>query len=185
MNPAYRHQWNQSGQSEIRLQISRRETQTLEAQVRVQCEQSYFSQLPFAPRAIQALALEEIIAEKIRACYQRSKARDIYDLRTFATRPLNQALVRRLVILKLWQTRDAFDPDRLMAKFRDGGDFDWDDLGQLVRKTERINAREVTATCITNFAFLAGLSEDEARLARDPHGREHALWEHLRTELPG
>lgn len=184
-NPTYRHQWNQSGQSEIRLQISRRETPTLEAQVHAQCEQSYFSQLPFAPRAIGTLALEEIIAEKIRACYQRSKARDIYDLRTFATRPLNQALVRRLVVLKLWQARDAFDPARLMAKFEDGRDFDWDDLGQLVRRTERIDAREITATCITNFGFLAGLSEDEAKLASDPYCREHALWERLRTELPG
>jgi predicted nucleotidyltransferase component of viral defense system len=64
-----------------------------------QCGQSYFTQLPFAPRPIRALALEDIIAEKIRACYQRSKARDIYDLRSFATRALNQALVRRLVVL--------------------------------------------------------------------------------------
>lgn len=180
-----RHHWNRSGQSEIRLQISRRETPTLEAQVHAQCEQSYFSQLPFAPRAIGTLALEEIIAEKIRACYQRSKARDIYDLRTFATRPLNQALVRRLVVLKLWQARDAFDPARLMAKFKDSRDFDWDDLGQLVRRTERIDAREITATCVTNFGFLAGLSEDEAKLASDPYCREHALWERLRTELPG
>jgi hypothetical protein len=35
-NPTYRHQWNQSRQSEIRLQISRRETPTLEAPVLAQ-----------------------------------------------------------------------------------------------------------------------------------------------------
>ena len=37
---------------------------------------------------ITCLALPEIIAEKVRACYQRSKARDVYDLSVFATRPL-------------------------------------------------------------------------------------------------
>ena len=65
---------------------------------------------------ITCLTLPEIIAEKIRACYQRSKARDIYDLSVFATRPLNRPLIRRLVVLKLWQAGDAFDPEALMAR---------------------------------------------------------------------
>jgi predicted nucleotidyltransferase component of viral defense system len=45
--------------------------------------------------------LAEILAEKIRACYQRNKARDIFDLGTFATRPLDHALIRRLVVLRI------------------------------------------------------------------------------------
>ena len=65
---------------------------------------------------ISCLVLPEIIAEKIRACHQRNKARDIYDLGMFATRPLNQPLIRRLVVLKLWQVSDSFDPTALMAK---------------------------------------------------------------------
>jgi hypothetical protein len=65
----------------------------------------------------------KILDEKIRACYQRNKARDIYDLGMFATRPLDQPLVRRLVVLKLWQARDSFDPARLMKKLKDGNDF--------------------------------------------------------------
>lgn len=122
VNPAYAHEWNQ-GDREIRLQISRRETPTLPTERRAQIEQSYFQHLPFAPVEINCLALPEILAEKIRACYQRSKARDIYDLGTFATRPLDQPLVRRLVVLKLWQARDRFDPALLMRKFQDGREF--------------------------------------------------------------
>jgi hypothetical protein len=53
-----------------------------------------------------------------------------------------------------------------------------------VRRTERIDPREITATCAANFRFLAALDEDEAKLANDPYGREHALWERLRTQLP-
>jgi len=75
----------------------RRETPTLIPERRPQCEQSYFRLLPFTPVEITCLALPEILAEKIRACYQRNKARDIYDLGMFATRPLDEPLIRRLV----------------------------------------------------------------------------------------
>ena len=178
VNPTYVHEWNQGG-SEIKIQVSRRETPTFPTERRAQVEQSYFRYLPFAPAEITCLALPEIIAEKIRACYQRSKARDIYDLGTFATRPLDQALIRRLVVLKLWQARDSFDPERLMRKFRDDREFDWDDLGQLVRRGTAIDRGRITADCAHGFAFLATLTEEEKTLARDPHQRERELWERL------
>jgi predicted nucleotidyltransferase component of viral defense system len=181
VNPAYTHAWNGSGESEVRLQISRRETPTLATERRPQCEQSYFRQLPFAPAEITCLALPEIIAEKIRACYQRNKARDIYDLGTFAIRPLDQPLIRRLVVLKLWQARDTFDPALLMRKFEDGRAFDWDDLGQLVRRTLVVDREKITADCIRGYRFLVELTEEERQLANDPHQRERALWQTLRT----
>lgn len=129
------------------------------------------------------LALPEIIAEKIRACYQRNKARDIYDLGMFATRPLDQPVIRRLVVLKLWQAGDSFDPAALMQKFEDGTAFDWDDLGQLVRRTQEINPDRITADCVNGFAFLGELAPEERALAGDPYQREHALWQRLRDEL--
>jgi hypothetical protein len=67
VNPAYVHEWNTGG-SEIKLQISRRETPTLPTVRLPQLDQSYFQYLPFAPATITCLALPEIIAEKIRAC---------------------------------------------------------------------------------------------------------------------
>jgi predicted nucleotidyltransferase component of viral defense system len=97
VNPTYSHDWNASGVSEIKLQVSRRETPTLPVERLLQIDQSYFKFLPFVPAEITCLALPEILAEKIRASYQRNKARDIYDLGMFARRPLDQALVRRLV----------------------------------------------------------------------------------------
>lgn len=185
VNPVYVHDWNTGGDSEVRLQISRRETPTLPTEPHEQCEQSYFRHLPFTPVPITCLSLPEIIAEKIRACYQRNKARDIYDLAIFATRPLDQPLIRRLVVLKLWQAHDTFEPERLMAKFREGTAFDWDDLGQLVRKTHAIDPARITADCIHGLGFLAEMSPDEQVLANDQHQRERALWQKLRDELPG
>jgi len=185
VNPVYVHEWNTGGESEIKLQISRRETPTLATDRRAQCDQSYFRFLPFAPADLGCLALDEIIAEKIRACYQRNKARDIHDLGQFATRPLNQPLIRRLVVLKLWQANDAFDPAALTAKFEDGTAFDWDDLRQLVRRTQVIDPAQITADCIGGFAFLADMTAEEQTLAADRYQRERALWERLRDNLPG
>jgi hypothetical protein len=87
----------------------------------------------------------------------------------------------RLVVLKLWQARDSFDPERLMRKFEDGNDFDWDDLGQLVRRTMTIDRHRIIADCARGFTFLADLTEEERVLAGDPHQRERGLWERLKA----
>ena len=134
VDPVHTHDWNPGGQSQIRRQVSRREVPTLPLSRNAQRVQSYFRHLPFDPVDITCLALPEIIAEKIRACCQRSKARDIYDLSVFATRPLDRPLIRRLVVLKLWQAHDAFNPEAFLEKLADAGAFDWEDLRQLVRR---------------------------------------------------
>ncbi|MBN8555438.1 MAG: nucleotidyl transferase AbiEii/AbiGii toxin family protein [Deltaproteobacteria bacterium] len=184
VNPTYSHSWNASGASEIKLQISRREPPTLPTEKRRQCEQSYFEFLPFVPSEIVCLALPEMIAEKIRACYQRNKARDIYDLSIFSARPLNHALIRRLVVLKLWQARDHFNPQQLMKKFEDGSSFDWNDLAQLVRRTQTIDGQKIAKDCLNGLRFLAEFTDDERVLANDPHQRERVLWKKLCTNLP-
>ena len=97
VNPAYSHDWNAAG-SEVKLQISRRETPTRAVERRAQIEQSYFRHLPFAPAEIACLSFPELLAEKVRACYQRNKARDIYDLanvRNTAARSAAGAQTRR------------------------------------------------------------------------------------------
>jgi predicted nucleotidyltransferase component of viral defense system len=183
VNPTYAHDWNASGVSEIKLQISRRETPTLPVERRAQVEQSYFKPLPFAPAEIICLALPEILAEKIRACYQRNKARDIYDLGMFATRPLDQARIRRLVVLKLWQARDTFDPARLMQKFEEGREFDWDDLRQLLSRAVVLDRERICADCVRGFGFLVNLTDDERKLAGDKYQREQAIAERLRAGM--
>lgn len=185
VNPTYKHDWNASGESEIKLQISYRETPTLTAESLEQREQSYFRELEFTPEKITSLALDEMIAEKIRACYQRSKARDIYDLGVFATRPLNQDLIRRLVVLKLWQSKDTFEPEKLIEKFSEGKGFDWSDLDQLVNRDHKIDQEKISIDCSKGYAFLTEMSEEEKTLAADAHEKEKKLWEKLRKKIQG
>ena len=184
INPTYKHDWNESGDSEVRIQISFRETPTLPTESLAQCDQSYFEKLEFTPVSIVSLALDEMLAEKVRACYQRDKARDIYDLGVFATRPLNKDLIRRLVILKLWQAKDTFDPDKLLEKFAKGVDFDWSDLGQLMHKDKTVDQDQIMRDCVEGYAFLTELTDEERTLASDPYEREREMWERLRTHLP-
>ena len=52
VNPTSAHGWNVSGDSEVKLQISWRETPTLPTVHLAQIEQSYFRFLPFVPAEI-------------------------------------------------------------------------------------------------------------------------------------
>jgi hypothetical protein len=158
-----------SGESEVKFQVSQRETPTLPTERLAQIKQSYFGSLPFRPTDIDCLALPEILAEKIRAGYQRNKARDVYDLAIFATRPLNQPLIRRLLVVKLWQVHDSFNSERFVAKLKDGSAFDWDDLAQLTRHGRPPNRETMIADCVNGYAFLGAMTGDEKTLAADAH----------------
>jgi len=100
-----------------------------------------------------------------------------------ATRPLDQPLIRRLVVLKLWQARDTFDPALLLRKFEDPRAFDWDDLSQLVRRTVAVDREKIMADCARGYRFLLDLTDEERQLANDPHQRQRALWETLRSAI--
>jgi predicted nucleotidyltransferase component of viral defense system len=103
----YRHAWNDAGR--FRLQVSLRERPTLPVVPKAMQHQPYFSQLEFGPFAVRAMETIEMLAEKVRAAFQRVKVRDLYDLHRFAATPLDGELLRRFVVLKLWQARDPFD----------------------------------------------------------------------------
>ena len=47
------------------------------------------------------------------------------------------------------------------------GDFDWDDLSQLLRRTIIVDRNRITADCVRGFRFLAELTDDERVLAND------------------
>lgn len=87
------------------------------------------------------------------------------------------------MVLKLWQAGDKFDPARLMRKFEEGTEFDWGDLRDEVRRTEKIHRERICAASAKGFRFLGDRNPDERKLANDAHQREQALWDRLRAEL--
>ena len=178
VSPNYRHELSNGV---LKLQVSNRETPTLPPDFRRQLEISYFKLLPFKPADLTCLCIEEILAEKIRAAYQRNKPRDIWDLDHFANRPLPEALIRKLVIIKLWQVRDSFSSDRWNAKLNDARAWNWDDLRQLVRGGVS-DPKLMLERCAKRFAFLADMNADETALAADPYQRKYDIHQKLVSE---
>lgn len=67
------------------------------------------------------IAIEELLSEKLARYRRDSLARDLYDLAWFSDRPFDEALVRRLTVLKVWRDinktglgRAPFSPDDIL-----------------------------------------------------------------------
>lgn len=177
----YRHAWNDAGR--FRLQVSLRERPTLAAASQPMLRQAYFDYLEFDLFDVRALEPVEMIAEKVRAAFQRAKVRDLYDLHRFAGTPFDVELLRRLVVLKLWQVRDPFDPDAFFTKLRSGV-YDWDDIRRLVRSADRIEPGEILASVEGRFAAFRELTELEQQVIADAKsGWNEPLAERLRSEI--
>jgi predicted nucleotidyltransferase component of viral defense system len=177
----YRHDWNDRGR--FRLQISLRERPTLPVVTRPMQPQAYFAQLELAAPEVRTLAPIEMMAEKVRASFQRAKVRDLYDLHRFATTPFDAELLRRLAVLKLWQVRDPFDPELFFARLRDGR-YDWEDLKRLLRSSERPEPDEVLRSVESRFAVLRNLTELEQKVIADAKtGWNEPLADRLRAEI--
>lgn len=87
-------------------------------------------------------------------------------------------------MLKLWQSQDAVDPEAFLVKFADTNNMDWEDLRQLVRRTQSIRTDRIAIACLQEYSFLQELDPAELALAVDLHQHDHATWRMLRNNLP-
>jgi len=124
-----------------------------------------------------------MIAEKVRAAFQRAKVRDLYDLHRFAAMPFDVELLRHLAVLKLWQVRDPFDPGVFFAKLRSEV-YDWDDIRRLIRNTEPVEPAEILASGEARLTPFRQLTELEQEVIADARsGWNEPLTERLRLEI--
>ena len=134
-------------------------------------------QYGFALPALPVVAEAEACAEKLARYRRVALGRDLYDLHQFANRTIDEPLVRRLWVLKVWGdvvddgrgTKPA-DPDEVLHQRRER-DYQPDSIGVLTRPVD-ITAWE--ARVRTRFQFLAQLDDDERRWATcdERHRRE-------------
>ncbi|HEV7943096.1 MAG TPA: nucleotidyl transferase AbiEii/AbiGii toxin family protein [Solirubrobacteraceae bacterium] len=123
----------------------------------------------FTPPAIPAPALAEALSEKLAAWRRRRKLRDLYDLDLFGRGGLNEVLIRRLLVLKVWHdvVNDGlgarpFDPAEIVAD-TDARSLLPEDIGLLTRPVEP----EVwLANVCARYAFVKALDEVERRVAK-------------------
>jgi predicted nucleotidyltransferase component of viral defense system len=176
----YTHAWNPVAKFD--LDLSLREQPILTPQSRGLHIEGYFERLEIAAPTVLCLCLEEIIAEKIRAAYQRRRARDVFDLYLLQRQPFDRSLVRTLVVLKLWSVEDAFDPEPFLARLS-SAQYEWDDLTRLIRRDQQPSPKEVIAGCLRGYTFLRDLTPAERALAQDRRRSRQDLFRDLTQRL--
>lgn len=167
----YGHDWHEGL---FKLEISLRESPSLPLVSMPLKQQNYFKYLEFPVFSVSCLPFEELLAEKIRAASQRVRARDLYDLARAAKKPFSLNLIRSLTVTKCWNVRDAFDPQNFFEKIQ-SSKYDWDDLKQLVRRSEKIDPKRLIATCQNRYQFLNDLTQGEKEVIAD--AKRHRLKE--------
>jgi predicted nucleotidyltransferase component of viral defense system len=172
----YTHDWVTGGR--FGVQISLRAAPLLPIRSMALRHERYFEWLGLVPPPVPSLDLHEMIGEKVRAAAQRSRVRDLYDLYQLARQPYDRRLVRRIAVVKCWQTRWAFDPAAFLSGLSEGS-YDWSDLARLVRPDRVVASAELVGAVQHGYQFLADLTAEEARLAADPYGREARLHQEL------
>lgn len=140
----------------------------------------------FALPALPAPALEEALAEKLAAWRRRRKLRDLYDLDLFGRGALNESLIRRILVLKVWHdvVNDGlgarpFDPEDIVADI-DTRRLASEDIGLL---TQPVDPAGWLARVRARYVFLTHLDDVERRVARCNPGDRHEVSQ-LVTRLP-
>jgi len=173
---AYHHEWVATGR--FGLQISFRASPLLQIKPVPLRRERYFDWLGIEPPDVPALDLHEVIGEKIRAAAQRSRVRDLYDRYQLANQRFDRTTVRRIAIIKCWETRHLFDPVAFLAGLPEA-EYDWSDLRRLVRRSASVAPEDIIRGVQQAYAFLGQLTADEAQLASDPYGRERQTYGRL------
>lgn len=174
---SYSHEFVTAGH--FSLDLSRRAPLILPQEVRPPVDQAYFARLPFQPPAVRCMHLVEAWAEKVRASYERAKPRDLLDLFLLAQRPVDMRLLRRLIVLKIWEDRQPFRPADLMVRWADVED-DWDSLHRLCRHPVPFDA--AFTACRARYAALEDLDAGERALAADGTRRQTRQADEMRRE---
>lgn len=167
---SYSHSWN-SGVFQI--EVSLREEPSLGVRWLPLLDELYFRYCEFKPFDVPCLQKEELMAEKIRAAFQRLRSRDLYDLYLYAKTPYRKNLVRALAVIKCWNVREPFDPGLLLNKIA-SGDYDGSDLRRLVRPRQLPPEREMVETVVSRYSYLRDLDDALKQIVADSKAHKHS-----------
>lgn len=159
----YNHGWNRG---DFKFEVSLREDPVLEVLDRRIKDELYFKYTEFEPFDVPCMQLEEVLAEKIRATYQRATARDVWDLYQYATRPYDRDLVKRLAVIKFWNDESDYDPMKLLDKIR-AMKIDFSEVEYLLKNQEHPREEEIKSRILSNFGYLGELDEDLIKILGD------------------
>jgi len=162
-NINYKHSWHEGS---FTLNLSLREESILPIVSKSLIYQSFFKNLEFQPGNVDCFRFEELVAEKVRAAYQRVRARDIDDIVICAKKPINKEVLRTLVVIKCWNVRDPFHPGKFLKKITTSK-YNWYDIKSLLSQDSIIDKEDLIKKCLRDYNFLTDLTKDEEILIND------------------
>ncbi len=151
----YSHSWS-SG--EFHIEVSFREEPSLGVEWLPLRKELYFRYCEFKPFKVPCLVKEELIAEKVRAAFQRLRARDLYDLYLYSKTSYNKHIVKALAVIKCWNIREPFDPNLLLNTIANT-DYEWAELKRLVRPRQLPSEKVIVETVVSSYSYLRELDE--------------------------
>lgn len=86
--------------------------------------------------------------------------------------------MRRIAILKCWETNFALDPTAFLYTLPEKK-YDWTDLERLVRQKHILTPDAIFNKLQQDYRFLAEMDADEAVLSSDPYRRERAIYQRV------
>ena len=162
-NVNYRHGWNKG---DFKFEVSLREDPVLEVLDRGIQDELYFRYTEFEPFDVPCMQLEEVLAEKIRATYQRATARDVWDLYQYAYRSYDRDTVKRLAVIKFWNDKSEYDPEKLMDKISTMR-IDFSEVEYLLKNKEHPREQEIKSRISSSFDYLRELDKDLINILED------------------
>ena len=176
----YQHSWVTDGKFSI--QVSFRAKPILPIKPAGFIQERYFQWLGIEPPAVPTLNIHEIIGEKIRATAQHSRVRDLYDLYQFTSLPFDRNIVRRIAILKCWETSYALDPAVFLSNLSKR-QYDWADLARLIKPSKSLTPSTIFEGIQCGYQFLSEMDLEESTIARDTYRRERKMYQNLLISL--
>lgn len=167
------------------LQISYRLDPILNARDLVIENQEYLRRVECGVPTLHGLDPYEMIGEKLMACNRRrgGSGKDVYDLFLWSARPFDEALVRRLSVLKAWtdqRSSPRYEPQELLDAITPRS-FRWTDIERLVPRRLASDPKEICGRVASRFKFLADCTEEERQLLDDQTAhRERGLFDELK-----
>ena len=159
----YSHSWNRET---FKLEVSLRGGPLLKVNSFKIIEEQYFKYLSFKPFMIQCLQKEELVAEKIRAAFQRMGIRDLFDLYLFSAKPYNRELAKKLVVIKLWEARDPFDPSNFFRRIEKETP-SMVELRDLIRKDKLPTKDDLVEIILRSYSYLRELNDELETIVAD------------------
>ena len=110
---------------------------------------------------INTYTIEELIATKLRALYDRLKGRDIYDLYFLSSFDFDKTLVRKLVLYYFYRSKKIFNSNlffkNITDKFKSGKYID--DVSTFIRADVAFSIDDGVESLLSSYSFLRKFDE--------------------------